>query len=189
MLAITAAYMLVQLSSLPVALSLPSLATYFGTSIGDAAWVIVVYLLMLGSTVLLAARVGDRYGHSRVFFVGILASTLGSSLIALSQELWQIVLWRALTGLGSALIMGNANAILAATFPPEQRGRAFRDPHHGLAVRHPDRPRAVRGLPPLLQLAARVRYLRAAGPGLRARGRAPAPVSPSAYVGGRGGLN
>ena len=131
MLAITAAYMLVQLSSLPVALALPSLATYFGTSIDDAAWVIVVYLLMLGSTVLLAARLGDRYGHSRVFFVGILASTLGSSLIAVSQELWQIVLWRALTGLGSALIMGNANAILAATFPPEQRGRAFAIPIMG----------------------------------------------------------
>ena len=39
MLAVTAAYMLVQLSSLPVALSLPALAKYFDTSIDDAAWV------------------------------------------------------------------------------------------------------------------------------------------------------
>ena len=131
MLALTAAYMLVQLSSLPVALSLPTLADYFDTTVDDAAWVVVVYLLMLGSTVLLAARLGDRYGHARVFFIGILASTVGSSLIAFSQELWHIVLWRALTGLGSALIMGNANAILAATFPPEQRGRAFAIPIMG----------------------------------------------------------
>ena len=79
--------MLVQLSSLPVALALPSLAEYFDTSIGDAAWIVIIYLLMLGSLVLLAARLGDRYGHARVFFLGILASTVGSGLIAVSQEL------------------------------------------------------------------------------------------------------
>ena len=128
LLAVTAAYMLVQLSSLPVALSLPTLADYFDTGIDEAAWVVIVYLLMLGSVVLLAARLGDRYGHNRVFFIGIVASTVGAGLTALSQELWHIVVWRAVTGLGSALIMGNANAILAATFPPEQRGRAFAVP-------------------------------------------------------------
>jgi MFS family permease len=128
MLALTAAYMLVQLSSLPVALALPSLAEYFDTGIGDAAWIVIIYLLMLGSMVLLAARLGDRYGHARVFFLGILASTIGSGLIAFSQELWQIVVWRAVAGLGSAMVMGNANAILAATFPAEERGRAFAIP-------------------------------------------------------------
>ena len=46
--------MLVQLSSLPVALSLPTLAEYFGTSIDDAAWIVIIYLLMLGSLVLLS---------------------------------------------------------------------------------------------------------------------------------------
>ena len=125
LLALTAAYMLVQLSSMPVAIALPSLAEYFDTSIGDSAWVVVVYLLMIGSLVLLAARLGDRYGHGRVFYLGILISTAGSGLTSLSQELWHIVLFRAVAGLGAALIMGNANAILAATFPPEERGRAF----------------------------------------------------------------
>ena len=87
LLAVTAAYMLVQLSSMPVALSLPTLAEYFDTGIDEAAWVVIVYLLMLGSAVLLAARLGDRYGHNRVFFIGIVASTIGSGLTALSQEL------------------------------------------------------------------------------------------------------
>lgn len=126
--ALTSAYMLVQLSSLPVALSLPTLADHFGTSIDDAAWIVIVYLLMLGSLVLLGARLGDRFGHARIFFIGIVVTTIGSGLIALTQELWQIVVWRALTGLGSALVMGNANAILAATFGPEERGRAFAIP-------------------------------------------------------------
>ena len=42
LLALTSAYMLVQLSSLPVALSLPTLAEVFGVSISDAAWVVAV---------------------------------------------------------------------------------------------------------------------------------------------------
>ena len=128
LLALTAAYMLTQLSSLPVAISIPTLAEHFGASIDDTAWIVIIYLLIMGSAVLLAARLGDRYGHSRVFFVGILASTAGSGLIAVSQDLWQIVAWRGVTGLGSALVMGNANAILAASFPPNQRGRAFAIP-------------------------------------------------------------
>jgi MFS family permease len=55
-------------------------------------------------------------------------------MIALSQELWHVVAWRAVTGLGSALIVGNANAILAAAFPPEERGRAYALPIIGSRV-------------------------------------------------------
>ena len=128
MLALTAAYMLVQLASLPIAISLPTLADAFDTSIDDTAWIIIIYLMMLGAFVLVGARLGDRYGHTRVFFVGIVLSTVGSALIAVTQDLWQIVVWRAVTGLGSALVMGNANAILAANFRPDERGRAFAIP-------------------------------------------------------------
>ncbi len=120
--------MLVQLSSLPVAIALPTIAEAFNTGIDDTAWIVIIYLMMLGAFVMLGARLGDRYGHARVFFIGILLSTVGSGLIASSQVLWQIVLWRAVAGLGSALVMGNANAILAANFGPDERGRAFAIP-------------------------------------------------------------
>ncbi len=128
LLALTAAYMLVQLSSLPVAISLPTLADAFNTGIDDTAWIVIIYLMMLGAFVLLGARLGDRYGHARVFFIGIALSTLGSGFIAISQELWHISVWRAVAGLGSAMVMGNANAILAANFGPRERGRAFAVP-------------------------------------------------------------
>ena len=128
LLALTAAYMLVQLSSLPVAISLPTLAEAFNTGIDDTAWIVIIYLMMLGAFVMLGARLGDRYGHARVFFIGIVLSTVGSGLIALSQELWHISVWRAISGLGSAMVMGNANAILAANFEPRERGRAFAIP-------------------------------------------------------------
>ncbi|MCH7786275.1 MAG: MFS transporter [Chloroflexi bacterium] len=128
LLALTAAYMLVQISSFPIAISLPTIADYFGAGLNDVAWIIIMYLLVLGGFVMLGARAGDRYGHERIFFVGIVISTLGAVLVSVSGELWQVILWRGFAGLGAGLIMGNANAILAATFPPEERGRAFSIP-------------------------------------------------------------
>ena len=122
LLALTAAYMLTQLASLPIAISLPTLADAFDTSIDDTAWIVIIYLMMLGAFVMLGARLGDRYGHARVFFVGIVLSTVGSGLIALSQDLWQIVAWRAVTGLGSALVMGNDMMALGAYEAAEQLG-------------------------------------------------------------------
>ena len=128
LIALSSAYMLVQLSSLPVALSIPTLAEYFGASIGDVAWMVVVYLMMLGGLVMLMARLGDRYGHARVFFIGIVIATVGSVALTFSQDLWHLIALRGLTGIGSAMVMGNANAILAVAFPPEERGRAFAVP-------------------------------------------------------------
>ena len=140
LVALTAAYMLVQLSSLPVALALPSLAEHFDTSVGDAAWIVIVYLLMLGSLVLLMARLGDSYGHARVFLIGVVIATVGAVLLSVSRDLWHLIVLRGLTGVGSAMIMGNANAILAFAFPPEERGRAFAVPiigaRFGSAPRH-----------------------------------------------------
>ena len=78
LIALSSAYMLVQLSSLPVALSIPTLAEHFGASIGDVAWMVVVYLMMLGGLVMLMARLGDKYGHANVFFIGIVIATIGS---------------------------------------------------------------------------------------------------------------
>ncbi len=131
LLGTTSGYMLIQILSLPVALSVPTLAEHFSVEIAEASWIVIAYLLGLGSCVLLAARFGDRYGHVRVFFVGIIISTIGAFFTSLSANLLQIIIWRVLTGVGAALVMGNANAILAATFPPGERGRAFSLPIMG----------------------------------------------------------
>lgn len=128
LLGISSGYLLVQMSSLPVALSLPTLAEDFNVDVDEAAWIVIVYLLTLGSTVLLAARMGDDFGHIRLFFVGTIASTLVALLSVFAGSLGELVAYRALGGFGAALITGNSNAILAATFPIGQRGRAFAVP-------------------------------------------------------------
>ena len=65
LMAMTGGQLLVQLSSLPVTLALPSIARDFGYSVDDAAWIVIANLLVLGSTVFLGARLGDRFGHPK----------------------------------------------------------------------------------------------------------------------------
>ena len=128
LVALTAAYMVVQLQSLPIALALPTLAEYFSTGIDDVALLVVIYLLMLGSLVLLMARLGDRLGHAKVFFTGLVITTVGAIGLSVTQDLWQMVALRGVTGVGAAMVTGNANALLAVEFTPDERGRAFAIP-------------------------------------------------------------
>jgi MFS family permease len=129
--AMTGGQLLVQLSSMPVTLALPSMARHFDASIEDAAWIVIINLLVLGSTVFLGARLGDRYGHPKVFFLGTIIITAAAVLIALAQSLEQVVIWRGVQGLGAGLIHGNGNAMLAYAFPSEERGRAYAFPITG----------------------------------------------------------
>ena len=131
LLALAAGHILTQMSSLPVALSVGTLAKEFSVGIDEAAWIVIVYLLALGSGALLGARLGDRYGHSRVYVLGVAASTLGAGLIVVAQSLWEVMAFRAVSGVGAALMIGNANAILASAFPINERGRAFAVPIMG----------------------------------------------------------
>ena len=129
--AITGGQLLVQLSSLPVTLALPSMARSFGTGLEEAAWIVILNLLVLGSTVLLGARLGDKFGHPKVFFIGAVIITVGAVLIATSQTLMWVIAFRGVQGLGAGLIHGNGNAMLAFAFSPEERGRAYAFPISG----------------------------------------------------------
>ena len=131
MTAITGGQLLVQLSSLPVTLALPSMARSFGTDLEEAAWIVILNLLVLGSTVLLGARMGDKFGHPKIFYLGTIVITAGALLIAVSPSLGWVIAFRGLQGLGAGLIHGNGNAMLAFAFPPEERGRAYAFPISG----------------------------------------------------------
>ena len=129
--AITGGQLLVQLSSLPVTLALPSMARSFGTDLETASWIVILNLLVLGATVMLGARLGDKFGHPKIFFFGAIIITVGAVLIASSQTLLWVIIFRGVQGLGAGLIHGNGNAMLAFAFPQEERGRAYAFPISG----------------------------------------------------------
>ena len=128
LIGLAATQLLVQLSSMPIALVIPSVARHFEIDVAQAAWMVVIRLLMLGSTVFLAARLGQKYGHVRVYFVGAIILSTASVLSATSFTPNQLILWSGIVGIGGALITANSNAILAMVFPAAERGRAFAVP-------------------------------------------------------------
>ena len=128
MIALAATQMLVQLSSMPIAMTIPSVARHFDVEVSQAAWMVIIRLLMLGSTVFLAARMGEKFGHVRMFMIGAVVMLVGSLLSAAAMSLNQLIFWSGVVGVGGALITANSNAILAIVFSPEERGRAFSVP-------------------------------------------------------------
>ena len=128
MIALSSTQLLVQLSSMPIALTIPSVARHFEVDVAQAAWLVIIRLLMLGSTVFLAARLGEKYGHARVYFIGAFALCIGSTMAATSFSLNQLIFWSGFVGIGGALITANSNAILTMVFDNTERGRAFAVP-------------------------------------------------------------
>ena len=128
LLALAASQLLVQLTFLPVTLATPSVGDYFGVDVDDAAWTVIIRLLMLGSTVFLTSRLGEKFGHVRIFFLGIVVLTVSNLLATTSQSLLQLIIWCGLGGFGGALIIANSNAIIALVYQPNERGRAFAVP-------------------------------------------------------------
>jgi EmrB/QacA subfamily drug resistance transporter len=108
-----------------VAVSLPSIAADFNATTSEASWVTVAYLLTLVSSLLLFGRLGDRFGHRRVFLSGYATFVLGSALCALAPSLPALIGFRVLQGLGAAMLSVTAPALIAEYVGASRRGWAF----------------------------------------------------------------
>lgn len=94
---------------------------------GPAAvqWVSNAYLLTLGALVLIGGAAGDRFGRRKVFLIGIAVFALASVACGLAPTVDLLIAGRALQGVGAALLTPGALAVIGATFPPNERGKAF----------------------------------------------------------------
>lgn len=125
LLAVAASNFMVQLAMMPITTILPTVAAHFGVDAATAAWVMNAYLLTLTGLVLTTGRLGDLYGHRRVFGLGIAVYSVAAVLAGLAPSFVPLLLARALQGVGGALMLGNALAILMAAVPAGERGRAI----------------------------------------------------------------
>ena len=88
-------------------------------------WIINSYLLALTALVLAAGRIGDIFGHRRIFCIGLLLFAAASALCGLSTQTFQLIGSRFVQGCGEALLLPATSSILQETFAPNQRGRAL----------------------------------------------------------------
>lgn len=108
-----------------VLLALPTINTALNTTLLSSVWIILIYLLVIAVATTQFGRLGDIYGRSRMFNFGFGVFTVGSLLCGLSSDVLFLIFFRIVQGIGGALLQANSGAIVADTFEPKRRGRAF----------------------------------------------------------------
>ncbi len=87
------------------------------------SWVVVAYLLAATASTPLWGKLGDQYGRKGFFQAAIVLFLIGSALSGLSQNMIELILFRALQGLGGGGLIVGAQAIVGDVVPPRERGR------------------------------------------------------------------
>ncbi|HWL02485.1 MAG TPA: MFS transporter [Microbacteriaceae bacterium] len=113
------------LDNLVMTNALPVLRQELGASIEELQWFINAYTLAFASFILMAVALGDRFGRRTVFLVGIGVFTLASIGAALSTDPTQLIIARAIQGLGGAGIMPLSLALLSDGVPERRRPLAI----------------------------------------------------------------
>ena len=108
-----------------VNIAIPNLITNLHASLDDVLWVINAYALVLAVLVITAGRLGDLIGPRIMFTSGIAVFTAASAACGLAPSPGWLIAFRAVQGLGAAMLMPQTLTIITNTFPPERRGAAF----------------------------------------------------------------
>lgn len=105
--------------------ALPAIQADLGAGPAATQWIVNAYLLALSALVLVGGAAGDRFGRRRLFVLGVLLFTSGSIACALAPTVSLLVGARASQGVGAAMLTPASLALLGATFPENERARAF----------------------------------------------------------------
>ena len=108
-----------------VNIAIPNMIEKLHASLDDVLWVLNAYALVLAVLVITAGRLGDLIGPRTMFVAGIALFTAASAACGLAPGAGWLIGFRAVQGLGAAMLMPQTLAIVTMTFPPERRGAAF----------------------------------------------------------------
>lgn len=120
-----AALFMAMLDNLVLGVALPSIQKSFDASISDLQWFMNAYTLAFAVLLIPFSMLGDRFGRKRMFLTGVAVFTLGSALSGLSGSSVELILSRALQGIGGAAIVPLSLTLVNAAFPEKMRAAAF----------------------------------------------------------------
>jgi EmrB/QacA subfamily drug resistance transporter len=107
-----------------VNIAFPYIVGDFGEPMAMIQWVVICYVLTYASLMLVFGKLGDLFGHRRIFGIGLAVSSIGLLLVSVSPNFESLLFFRFLQGLGSGLVTSVGPALIIALYPEGQRGRA-----------------------------------------------------------------
>ncbi len=108
-----------------VHVALPVLQAEMNATVAEVQWIIEAYMLFLAALLLVGGTLGDRFGRRRIFAAGVALFAVASLWCGLAPNLEQLIVARAIQGVGGALLVPGSLAIITVSFNKEQRGRAI----------------------------------------------------------------
>jgi len=118
--------LMIVLDTTIVNVALPSIRADLHFTDAALVWVVNAYLLTFGGCLLLGGRLGDLYGHRRLFLIGLSLFTLASLACGIADTRVLLVVARAVQGIGGAVVSAVALSLLTTLFPePAARAKAM----------------------------------------------------------------
>lgn len=105
--------------------ALSELAQTFHATITNITWTISLYTLVLVGTIIVFGRLSDKYGRLNVYYWGLVIFLIASILCGFSSSLIELIGFRALQGIGAAMLQATAIAIVTTFIPKERLGQAL----------------------------------------------------------------
>ncbi len=108
-----------------IAVALSSISTYYDQSIANITWVVTIYLIVMAVTQPIAGKLGDIYGHRRMYLTGVMLFLIGSIGCALAPNLAFLITFRSIQAAGGAILTPNSIALIRATVSPEKLSKTM----------------------------------------------------------------
>lgn len=122
LIAVLSGMFLAALDQTIVGTALPKILTEFN-ALEKLSWVVTAYLLASTVTVPIAGKLSDIYGRRKLLLSGITVFIIGSMLSGVSQNIDQLIAFRAIQGIGGGILFANAFSIIGDLFVPAERGK------------------------------------------------------------------
>jgi EmrB/QacA subfamily drug resistance transporter len=116
---------MIMLDNTVVNVALPSMAQDLGVGLSELEWIVTGYALTFASVMLTGGKLADLFGRRLIFVVGLVIFTGSSLACGLAESENLLIGARIVQGVGAALMNPATLSIIAATFPPHQRGMAI----------------------------------------------------------------
>ena len=116
---------MIMLDNTVVNVALPSIQRDLETDLSQLQWIVTGYALSFAALMLIGGKLADAYGRRLLFVAGILVFTLASLWCGLATSGDMLIAARVVQGVGAALMNPATLSIIAATFPPQERGMAI----------------------------------------------------------------
>jgi len=123
--ALVIGFFMILVDSTIVSVATPAIIKDLGADLTAVIWVTSAYLLAYAVPLLVAGRLGDRFGPKNLYLVGLVIFTLSSLWCGLAGDINMLIVARVAQGLGAALMTPQTMAVITRIFPPDRRGAAM----------------------------------------------------------------